>query len=129
MRITLFFLLLSITHVHAGKIDKSILKNLTGSKWELIEEKKEGEKKEKQLRQEQITFSTGSILFDAGEEHYQCNFTVKNEIEYWMYCAEPDQYIYKIHALNSSRLEIDVFAKTKDGKYVKRKRMTYRRKS
>ncbi|CAN5140421.1 hypothetical protein BH09BAC5_BH09BAC5_18400 [soil metagenome] len=117
--------------LHAGKIDKTVLKNITGTKWELVSEKKSGKlfsKTNKNPSQTEITFSTGSILFDSGEKHYECNYTLKNNFEFWMYCTEPDQYIYKIHSLNSRKLEMDFYVKVNGGKYVKAKRMVFERK-
>jgi hypothetical protein len=128
MRILLFIFLATITSaLHAGKIDQALLKKITGTKWELVEEKKPGlfSKKNKAPIKQQITFSTGSILFDSDDQHYQCNYTLKKSIEFWMYCSEPDQYIYKIHSLDSKVLVMDMLVKDKSGKYYKKKRMIF----
>lgn len=126
--LVLFFLVFQNQFLSAGKIDEMFLKKLTGTKWELIEEKKYGKlipKKNKKPNQETITFSDGSILFDLPDQHYACNFTVRNKYEYWLYCTEPDQYIYKIHSLNSRVLVIDMLVKDRAGKYSRKKRLTF----
>lgn len=131
MRIFLFFvLLLAGENLVAGKIDKAVLKNITGTKWMLVTEKKQGEKTNTQPVEQQLTFTTGSMLFDseAANQHYQCNYTLKKNSEFWLHCTEPDQYIYRIHSLNATTLVMDMLVKTKSGKYVKRKRMTFHRK-
>ncbi len=133
MRIFIFFFLfiVSAANLSASKIDKAFLKKITGTKWALVEEKKSGNpfaKKTKPSILQEITFTTGAILFDTGDQHYECSYTIKEEIEFWMYCKEPDQYIYKIHSLSTLVLVVDMLVKDKDGKYVKRKRMTYHRK-
>jgi hypothetical protein len=134
MRIFLFFVLfLAGGELIAGKIDQALLKKITGTKWMLVEEKKPGKlfaKKNKQPIQQQITFTTGSILFDSDstKQHYQCNYTLKNNVEFWLYCTEPDQYIYRIQSLSRTILVIDMLVKDKSGKYNKLKRMTYHRK-
>src|ERR1041385_332552 len=112
MKKSLFlFLLFSVPGISfAQKIDYEYLKKITGTKWELIEEKKlDGfiHKKNKNPAKETITFSDRSILFDLADAHYACNFNIKNKIEYWLTCAEPDQYIYKIHSLNNRLLVMD----------------------
>lgn len=123
----LFFFSASIISF-AQKIDYEYLKKITGTKWELVEEKKlDGfyHRKNKNPAKETITFSEGSILFDLPDAHYACNFNIKNKIEYWLTCAEPDQYIYKIHSLNNRLLVMDVLVKTPKGIYIKKKRLTY----
>lgn len=132
MRIFLFFVLfLTGENLVAGKIDKAFLKTITGTKWTLVEEKKPGllAKKNRAPVQQQLTFTTGSMLFDseAANQHYQCNYTLKKNSEFWLYCTEPDQYIYRIHSLSKTELVMDMLVKTKSGKYAKRKRMTFRR--
>jgi hypothetical protein len=132
MRTFLFFILfiLGSEQLSAGKIDRSTLANITGSKWVLMEEKKFDKlfpKKNRSPLQQQITFTTGSMLFDADDQHYECSYTLKKGSEFWLYCTEPDQYIYKIRTLNSRLLVMDVLVKTKDGKYTRKKRLTYRR--
>jgi hypothetical protein len=134
MRIFLFFILfLASENLVAGKIDKAFLKKITGTKWMLVEEKKPGlfAGKNTQPVQQQVTFSTGIMLFDSdsADQHYQCNYTLKNNSEFWLYCTEPDQYVYKIHSLSNTVLVMDMLVKSKSGKYVKRKRMTFKRKS
>jgi hypothetical protein len=133
MRIFLFFVLflLGNAKLSAGKIDRSLLAKIDGSKWDLMEEKKFDKvfpKKNKSPLQQQITFTTGSMLFDAADQHYECNYTLKKGSEFWLYCTEPDQYIYKIHSLNSRLLVMDMLVKMKDGKYTRKKRLTYKRK-
>ncbi|CAN5804414.1 hypothetical protein BH11BAC7_BH11BAC7_22950 [soil metagenome] len=133
MRILLMLILLFTGEIlTAGKIDEAMLKKITGTKWIVVEEKKNGklfQKKKSMPRvQQEITFTTASILFDSEEQHYQCDYTLKNNIEFWMYCTEPDQYIYRIHSLTKQMLVMDMLVKDKSGKYVKRKRVSYRRK-
>lgn len=128
MRIFLLIILfLSGSPAYAKKIDYIVLKNITGSKWTLAEEKKSGEKADKNPARQEIIFTTGSILFDSDDQHYQCNYTLKKKVEFWLYCAEPDQYIYKVKALTRNVLVMDVYAKTKSGKFVKKKSLTYKR--
>ena len=115
--------------LQAKKIDYIVLKNITGTKWSLTEEKKAGgffQKTNNSPEKQEITFITGGILFDSGDQHYQCNYTLKNKVQLWMYCTEPDQYIYKIKALTRYKLVMDMYVKTKAGKYVMKKRMTYK---
>jgi hypothetical protein len=124
---TILFLSFSLI-LQAEKIDLEFFKKITGTKWELMEEKKlDGlfPRKNKNPVKETITFSDGSILFDLPDAHYACNFTIKNKFEYWLTCAEPDQYIYKIHSLNNRKLVMDVFVKTPKGNFIRKKRLTY----
>jgi hypothetical protein len=119
----------SVSFLQAKKIDYIVLKNITGTKWTLTEEKKAGGifgKANKAPAKQDITFTTGSILFDSDDQHYQCNYTLKKKVEFWMYCTEPDQYIYKVRALTRYKLVMDMYVKTKAGKYVKKKRVTYK---
>ncbi|MDQ3108576.1 MAG: hypothetical protein M3R17_01660 [Bacteroidota bacterium] len=133
MRIFLFFVLFvtGSQNLSARKIDLNVLKNITGTKWELTGEKKFDRlfpKTNKTPLQQQLTFTTGSILFDSDDQHYECTYTLKKNKEFWLYCTQPDQYIYKIHSLSSAVLVMDMLVKTKDGKYTRKKRMTFIRK-
>ncbi len=117
-----------IDFLHAGKIDEVFLRKIIGTKWDLVEEKKQGRitaGKNKNLPKETITFSEGTILFDLPDQNYACNYTLKNKIEFWMYCTEPDQYIYKIHSLNNREMVLDMFVKDRKGKYNYTKRMYF----
>lgn len=128
LRLVIAFVLLQVQFVFAGRIDETFLKKLNGTKWELTEEKKFGKlfpEKNKNPIQETITFSDKTILFDLAEQHYACDFTVKNKLEYWLYCTEPDQYIYKMHSLNSRILVMDLLVKDKSGKFFRSKRLTF----
>jgi hypothetical protein len=122
------FLLFSLA-AQARRIDYIFLEVIKGTKWELVEEKEMSGlfHRKNTVKQEVITFSDGSILFDREDVHYACNYTVKKRIEFWLFCLEPDQYIYKIHKLNNRRLVMDVLAKNKDGSYTLKKRSTYAR--
>ncbi len=129
-RIVLICFLISGIRAYAGRIDQDVLNKISGTKWDLIEEKKAGgiiHKKNLHPSQLRLTFSTGSMLFDSEELHTQCDYTLKNANEFWMYCTEPDQYIYRVHALDSKKLEIDLLAKVPGGKYVRKKRMFFKR--
>lgn len=126
------FLLLLLTvpsvMLFAGKIDWDLLKKISGTKWELTGEKKYNKlfpKKNASFAKETITFSNGTILFDLPDEHYACDYTLKNKLELWLYCAQPDQYIYRIHSLNNRELVMDLLIKNKKGKLVRQRRLTY----
>ncbi|HET6992247.1 MAG TPA: hypothetical protein VFJ43_13020 [Bacteroidia bacterium] len=125
----LFLVLVSAFNLlHAGKIDEEFLKKINGTKWDLTEEKKSGKilfRKSKTLIKESITFSDGSILFDLPDQNYACNFTLKNQHEFWLYCTEPDQYIYKIHSLNNRQLVMDLWIKDRKGTYIRTKRLSF----
>ena len=126
----LLFSFFVITSLQAKKIDYMVLKNITGSKWSLSEEKKAGgifTKANKAPLRQELVFTTGSLLFDSDDQHYQCDYTLKKKTEFWLYCSEPDQYIYKIKALSRNELVMDMLVKTKSGKFVKTKRLTYKR--
>ena len=112
----------------AGKIDDAFLKKISGTKWELVGEKKYNKlfpKKNPSFAKETIMFSEGTILFDLPDEHYACDYKLKNKYELWLYCAEPDQYIYRIHKLNNRELVMDLLIKNKKGKLVRQRRLTY----
>src|SRR5882762_4675810 len=131
MNRTALLLLVFISTVkllHAGKIDEAFLKKINGTKWDLVEEKKSGKvlfRKNKKMTTESITFSDGSILFDLPDQNYACNFTLKNQHEFWLYCSEPDQYIYKIHSLNNRELVMDLWIKDRKGIYIRTKRLSF----
>jgi hypothetical protein len=125
--ITCFFV--SVNFLYAGKIDDDFLKKINGTKWDLVAEKKYGKggvKNANQLISETITFSDGSILFDLPDQNYACNYTLKNKYEFWLYCAEPDQYIYKIQTLNNRELVMEMWVKNRKGEFVKTKRLSFR---
>ncbi|MCX6311008.1 MAG: hypothetical protein NT084_05165 [Bacteroidetes bacterium] len=114
--------------LHAGKIDEKFLKKITGTKWDLVAEKKCGklfEGKNKNPKKESITFSEGTILFDLSDQNYACNYTLKNKVELWLYCTEPDQYIYKIQTLNNREMVLDMWVKDRKGNYIKTTRMYF----
>jgi hypothetical protein len=127
--ILLSILFVSAFHfLNAGKIDEDFLKKINGTKWDLAEEKKAGKigfRKNKSIIKESITFSDESILFDLPDQNYACNYTLKNQHEFWMYCAEPDQYIYKIRSLNNRELVMDLWIRDRKGAYVRSKRLSF----
>src|SRR4051812_49409843 len=126
--VILFLLFTQSLILSAGKIDEVFLKKISGTKWELAGEKKYNKlfpKKSKTFASEKITFSGGTILFDLPEVHYACDYTLKNKFELWLYCAEPDQYIYRIHSLNNRELVMDLLIKNKRGKLIRQRRLTY----
>lgn len=125
-------LLLFPLSILAEKIDYVFLHQINGTKWELQSEKEmKGlrHKKNPSPKEETITFSDGSILFDLPDAHYACTYTVKNRNEFWLYCTMPDQYIYRVHSLSVTQLVMDVLVKNNDGTYTKKKRLTYHRKT
>ena len=122
--ILLVFVSIHSLILFAGKIDEKILKKITGTKWELVGEKKyDGmfSHKNKNPAEETITFLEGTIFFDLPDAHYACDYKLKNKFEFWLTCSEPEQYIYKVHSLNNRELVIDVFFKTAKGNYADRK--------
>lgn len=127
------FLLLTVVltavSLSAKKIDYYFLHQITGTKWQLEWEKKPGLLKKKNVSPaaQTLTFSEGSLLFDLPDANYSCSYTLKNKRELWLYCTEPDQYVYRIHALDVTRLVIDVLVKGQDGKYILRKRQGFHR--
>lgn len=129
-RLFLFLLIAQAINLSAGKIDKKLLHQLIGTKWELVGEKKYSKifpKRSSSIAKETITFSAGTILFDLPDQHYACDYTLKNKFEMWLYCAEPDQYIYRVHVLTIHQLILDLLIKNKNGKLKKQRRLTYAR--
>jgi hypothetical protein len=127
----LCFVLLLPLITQAERIDYVFLHQINGTKWVLEEEKEMrglSHKKNKSPKEETITFSDGSILFDLPDAHYACSYTVKNRLEFWLYCNEPNQYVYKIRRLSVTELVMDVLVKNKNGTYTRKKRVKYHRK-
>ena len=127
--VLLLTVLLTAASLSAKRIDYYFLHQISGTKWKLEWEKKPGifKKKNLSLTAQTVTFSEGSLLFDLPDANYSCSYTLKNKRELWLYCTEPDQYVYRIHSLSVTQLVIDVLVKGKDGKYALRKRQSYHR--
>ncbi len=122
---------LAVSAGFARTIDFNLLNAINGTKWELMEEKKAGWFREKNPhpKQETITFSDGSILFDLADAHYACTYTlhtIKGAF-FLLNCSETGQYKYEITHLHGSRLVMDMMVKNKDGSYIRKKRLAYRR--
>lgn len=131
MKKLVFFILLVLAgteQLQAKKIDDAFLKKINGTKWDLVAEKKQGKLlggRNRNPIKETITFSEGTILFDLKDQNYACNYTLKNKTEFWLYCTEPDQYIYKIHSLNNREMVLDMLVKDRNGNFNKSKRLYF----
>ncbi len=119
---------LAVTAGYSRNIDFNLLNAISGTKWELVEEKKAGwfRKKNTHPKQETITFSEGSILFDLPDAYYACTYTLTKAV-FMLTCAESGQYLYEVRRLSSSTLVMEMKVKSRDGSYVRKKRLTYRR--
>lgn len=132
--IRVFTVLLFITIFNSAAfgrrdIDFNLLQKINGTKWTLVEERKNNgllHQKNKHPRQETITFSDSTILFDLADLNYACNYK-RVDYRLWLSCVESDQFIYTIWKLSSKRLIIDIQTRTKHG-FIKSKRVTYLRK-
>lgn len=122
---------LAISAGYSRTIDFNLLNAINGTKWELVEEKKAGwfQKKNTHPKQETITFSEGSILFDLPDAHYACTYTlhtIKGAF-FLLNCSETGQYNYEVIHLYGAQLIMDIKVKSRNGTYVRKKRLTYRR--